>query len=67
MAFLKVCIQGGFDGFGRMDNAMNPKNLSCNPLIRPLAIPPYLRMGCWAAFSPLTSHLLLADGLLGGD
>ena len=25
MAFLKVCIHGCFDGFGRMDNAMNPK------------------------------------------
>ncbi len=34
MAFLKVCIQGYSDGFGRMDHAMNPKNPLAIPLSR---------------------------------
>ena len=34
MAFLKVCIPSCFDGFARMDNAMNPK--------KPIAIPLFL-------------------------
>ena len=42
MAFLKVCIPSCFDGFERMDHAMNPKKLLAIPLGKPLAIPPSL-------------------------
>ena len=34
MAFLKVCIHGYSDSFGRMDNAMNPKKPIAIPLSR---------------------------------
>ena len=36
MAFLKVCIQGYFGGFERMDNAMNPKKPLAILLGRPI-------------------------------
>ena len=39
-ALLMAYIKGCFDGFERMDRAMNLKNLSHNPLARPIAIPP---------------------------
>ena len=40
MAFLKVCIPSCFDGFARMDNAMNPKKPIAIPLAKPLTVPP---------------------------
>ena len=40
MAFLKGCIPSCFDGFARMDNAMNPKKALAIPLAKPLTVPP---------------------------
>ena len=40
MAFLKVCIQGCFDGFGRMDHAIEPQTPLAQSLAKPFAIPP---------------------------
>ena len=45
MAFLKVCIHGCFDGFGRMDHAMNPKKPLAIPLAKPLTVPPSSQEG----------------------
>ena len=36
---LTVCLPGYSDGFGRMDHAMNPKNLSRNPSQNPSPFP----------------------------
>ena len=41
-ALLMVCIPSCFDGFGRMDRAMNPKNLSRKSLAKPILVPPFL-------------------------
>ena len=40
VAFLKVCIQGCFDGFGRMDHAIETQPSLAQSLAQPLAIPP---------------------------
>ena len=40
MAFLKVCIPSCFDGFGRMDHAIETQTPSYNPLAKPLTVPP---------------------------
>ena len=45
MAFLKVCIQGCFDGFGRMDHAIEPQTPLAQSLAQPLAIPPSSQAG----------------------
>ena len=40
MAFLKVCIQGCFDGFERTDHAIETQTPHAQSLGRPIAIPP---------------------------
>ena len=40
MAFLKVCIQGCFDGFERMEHAIEPQTPLAQSLAKPFAIPP---------------------------
>ena len=42
---LKVCIPGCFDGFERMDHAMETQTSSRNPFTKPLAIPLPRRKG----------------------
>ena len=40
MAFLKVCLPGCFDGFTRMDHAIEPKKPLEQSLARPITVPP---------------------------